>query len=89
MKLYKFYADWCCQCKALSKKLPNEIGGIEIINCDVDAESDFADVYNIKTLPTIVLTDIEGKELGRWFSNVTISDIEEKIKEYGTREQIV
>lgn len=82
MKIIKFYADWCCQCKALSKRLPKEIEGIEITNCDVDAESDFADEYNIKTLPTLVLIDNENKEIGRWYNDVNLQDVIDKIKKY-------
>ena len=77
MKIYKFYADWCMPCKQLSKKIDNsDLKDIIIsINCDEDEE--LCSKYNVKNIPTILVTTDNGMELGR----VTIKNIAELISE--------
>jgi len=64
MKILKFHATWCQPCKALSKTI-EEAGdlGIEIESIDVDQESELAQRYNVRSVPTMVLLDDEGQAL--------------------------
>ncbi len=61
-----FSAPWCGPCKALSPQM-DEISksGIPVkkINCDYDA--DLPRQYNVKNIPTCVLTDLAGNEIKR------------------------
>lgn len=81
MKIYKFYADWCMPCKQLSKKIDNsDLKNVIIsINCDEDEE--LCNKYNVKNIPTILVTTDNGIELGRISGNVTIKNIAELISE--------
>lgn len=59
MKILKFQASWCAPCKMLSTvfndikdELPHEL-----VEIDIDENSDMAKQYNIRGVPTLVLLD--------------------------------
>ncbi len=61
--MVKFYATWCGHCKKLApefekanEKLPKIFPNISIAfgEIDVDTESELSDVYDIKSLPTMI-----------------------------------
>jgi thioredoxin 1 len=56
--LVDFFATWCGPCKILSpvlEDLNSEMRNVEFIKVDVDAASDLADQYKIKTVPTMMI----------------------------------
>ena len=67
-KLLYFSADWCEPCKQLDilmKELSQE--GINTQKVDIDTNPDAAEGFNIKTIPTVVLTvnDVDsGRKIG-------------------------
>ena len=62
-----FYAGWCNPCKVLAKsfdeiKKENIFTNLTLIKVDIEKFSDLANIYNIKSLPTVVFTsDISGE----------------------------
>lgn len=80
MKIYKFYADWCNPCKVLKEQLLNF--EYDIIDIDVDSE-DFNEKYskfNIRKLPTVIITDDNDNILKRIVSDNILKVTPELIK---------
>jgi len=57
--LVDFYADWCQPCKIMApqlKQLKSEMGeSVKIIKIDVDKNPQISAVYNIRSVPTLML----------------------------------
>jgi thioredoxin-like negative regulator of GroEL len=61
-----FSAPWCQPCKVLGPVIDSLISeGINVkkVNCDYDTL--LTQKYGVKSIPTLVLTDLGGSELGR------------------------
>ena len=61
-----FSAPWCQPCKVLGPVIDSLIvAGMNVkkVNCDYDVS--LVQKYNIKSIPTLILTDLGGSELGR------------------------
>ena len=61
-----FSTPWCGPCKQLGPKIDELIAeGVNVkkINCDYDVT--LVQKYNIKSVPTLVLTDLSGNEIKR------------------------
>ncbi len=81
MKVYKFSAPWCGPCRQLNpiiKSLKDD--GYKIIDVNIDEEEEFSDKYNIKSVPTIMLTDDDGIEQRRLLGVKTKEEIINFIK---------
>lgn len=61
MKVLRFTASWCGPCKMLAKVLEDVETDKEIKVIDIDEEQDLAKLFNIRSVPTLVMID-EGKE---------------------------
>lgn len=63
MKVIKVYADWCGPCRELEKLLQE--CGIEHESVDIDSMDGegLSLKYNIRSLPTLIITDNEGNLL--------------------------
>lgn len=77
MKLFKFFAEWCTPCKKQTEIL-SDFKDVPVVEFDVDEESEMANKFKIKSLPTMVLVDDEENEIHRFIGLTTI----DKIKEY-------
>ena len=57
--LVDFYADWCGPCQAIQptlEELANELSGqVVIAKVNVDEERELAGVFNIRSIPTMIL----------------------------------
>lgn len=56
--LLKFWASWCSPCRAMApvvEKVISEVGGVKLVSVDVDDETELAEKYDIRTIPSFVL----------------------------------
>ena len=62
-----FSAPWCGPCKVMSPLIEQmgQQGKIKVRKVNVDYEASITQQYNIKNVPTMVLTDLEGNEIRR------------------------
>jgi len=67
-KLLYFTAHWCGPCKQLSPVMARLglSGEMNIEKVDIDAQSEMAAQYNVKSIPTVVKLDGSGNEIGRF-----------------------
>ena len=63
MKVIKIYADWCGPCTELEKLLKECNIEHESVNIDSMDGEGLSLKYNIKSLPTLLVTDNEGNLL--------------------------
>ena len=57
-----FSAPWCGPCKVMSPLIEQmgQQGKIRVRKVNVDYEASITQQYNVKNVPTMVLTDLEG-----------------------------
>ncbi len=64
-----FYATWCGPCKRISPLLESSAsllaGKVKFLKVDVDQLFDLSANYNIRSMPTVLVLDMKGKELSR------------------------
>jgi len=77
MKILKFSADWCRPCKKLTETLDQMVLPYVIESMDIDKEPGLASIYAVRSVPTMILLDDEGKELSRLVGPRTKADIME------------
>ena len=67
MKLLKFYAEWCQPCKMQSQIIKRAGDKIKtpIEDVDIDNNIMMSTEYKIRSVPTMVLLDDDGKEVKR------------------------
>ena len=67
MKLVKFSANWCANCKPLTKLMDGMDIPIEVQQVDVDKEPEISIQYNIMSIPTLIVFEngeIANKTIG-------------------------
>lgn len=77
MKILKFYSDTCGPCKVLTKNLEDANIEVEPILPD----SDLVDTYNIRSIPTLVMVDDEGKEYKRFTGIMSTEQLKNWVNE--------
>ena len=80
MNILKFFGTWCNPCKVLLKAF--EEAKIEHQAIDVDENEELADKYNVKSVPTVIVLNNEGEELGRFVGPRTKEQLLEELKKY-------
>ena len=61
-----FSAPWCEPCKQLGPIINSLISeGINIKKVNTDYDVSLVEKYNIKNVPTLILTDLQGNEIKR------------------------
>lgn len=76
-KLLKFKAVWCGPCKTLSNIMEGADLGVEVVEIDVDEDTESAVKYNIRGVPTLILVE-DGVEMKRTSGVQTL----EKLKQW-------
>lgn len=79
-QLYKFSASWCQPCKMLASNFKYvNLGDVELVELDIEENSDKAVEFKIRSVPTMVLIE-DGKEIKRTSGVLMADKIEEFIK---------
>ena len=62
-----FSAPWCGPCKVMTPLIEQmgKQGRIRVKKVNVDYDAQLPQQYNIKSVPTMVLTDLDGNEISR------------------------
>jgi len=77
MKLLKFEADWCSPCTQQDSLL-EDYDATPVRSIDVDEDSDTANEYSVRGLPTLVLLS-DGEPVQRWTGLTQVDEIEEAV----------
>ena len=81
MKILKFTAPWCGQCRVLSKNLKGfDVCEVIEYNVEDDNNQEIVENYSIMSLPTMVLIDENGVEVKRWNGIVNVNDLKSEIE---------
>lgn len=80
MRLLKMWAEWCAPCKIQSTLL-EDFKECEVQSIDVETDIDAATEYKVRSVPTLILVDSEGKELWRSVGLTNVDVIKNKIQE--------
>ena len=82
-KILLFKLSTCGPCKLLSKFFTQLHIHKEEVTLDKDDNADLmTDKYDIKSVPTVVILDSEGEELGRFVGFKTKEQILEELDKY-------
>ena len=81
----EFYATWCPHCQRM-QPIVEEFkkrmkGTLEVVQVDVDQESDLAEFYTIESTPTFILFR-KGDQLWRHSGEMSIERLENTVKEF-------
>ena len=87
MKVYKFYSQGCGPCKVVDKNL-KEVGvkytAINIMNeseyASPDDDYNLLEQFNIRNVPTLVITDDEGNIKDKFVGVVTVAKLKELVE---------
>jgi thioredoxin 1 len=62
-----FTAPWCEHCKVVTPLLESmgSKGKIKLKKVNVDYDVSTTSRYNVKSIPTVILTDLQGNEIKR------------------------
>ena len=79
-QLLKFSATWCGPCKSMANNMKHvDFGDVELVDIDIEEQSDKATQYGIRGVPTVVLLE-DGVEVKRKSGVMMADQIEEFIK---------
>lgn len=81
----EFYATWCPHCQRMQpvvEEFKKAMKGIiDVVQVDVDQESDLADFYTIEVTPTFILFR-KGEQLWRQSGELSLDRLEKAVKEF-------
>jgi len=82
MKVLRFTAEWCQPCKTLSVVLEDlSKEGIFVEKnlevYDIEADEEITQKYRIRSVPTLILVEDDGKEIDRMVGLKSIEEIRE------------
>ena len=65
MRYLYFSAPWCGPCRSFGPIMEQVSREITVEKINVDEQSDLAMKYSVRTIPTVILVDNNGKEYAR------------------------
>jgi thioredoxin 1 len=75
-KILYFTADWCGPCKLLKPKMQELANQVPISFINVDTNSETSQKYNVRSIPCVVLIDVNGNELGKLIgTNISVQSV--------------
>lgn len=77
MQVLKFQSDWCQPCKLLDAQLKRLFPLLEVTKINTDEERQLAVQYGIRSIPTLIILDENGKEQKRLTGSVTDAKLKE------------
>ena len=83
-KILLFKMLTCGPCKLLSKLFTQLNIEKEDIILDEDENEKLADKYNVKSVPTVIVLNNEGEELGRFVGSRNKEQLLEELNKYKT-----
>ena len=84
-KILLFKMSTCSPCKLLSKLFTQlNIQKEEIVLDEDDNANTIADKYNVKSVPTVIVLNNEGEELGRFVGSRNKEQLLEELNKYKT-----
>ena len=81
-KILLFKLSTCSPCKLLSRLFTQLHILKKDIVLDEDENEELADKYNVKSVPTVIVLNNEGEELGRFVGTRTKEQLLEELKNY-------
>lgn len=81
LTLIDFWADWCLPCKRMApliEQLAQEFEGqIELVKVDADKPDNEEKLteYDVRSIPTLVMTDENGKLLSRLVGQKSLAEL--------------
>tara|TARA_Y100000356_G_C11147976_1_gene229051 strand:+ start:347 stop:601 length:255 start_codon:yes stop_codon:yes gene_type:complete len=73
-----FSAPWCGPCKMMSPTMDElQKQGMNIKKINIDYDVTFTQKYNVKSVPTCILTDLDGNEVKRKVGRMDVNQIKE------------
>ena len=82
MNILKFFGTWCNPCKVLLKAFEKAKIKHQVI--DVGENEELTDKYNVKSVPTVIVLNDEGEELGRFVGPRTKEQLLEELSKYNS-----
>ena len=80
MNILKFFGSWCNPCKTLNKSFKD--AGIEYTSIDVDDNEELVDKYNVTSVPTVIVLDENGEEIGRFVGARSKDQLINELQQY-------
>lgn len=81
----EFYATWCPHCQRMQPVVEefkkSMKGTIEVVQVDVDQESDLTDFYTIEVTPTFILFR-KGEQVWRQSGELSLDRLKKAVKEF-------
>ena len=72
-----FSAPWCGPCKVMSPLIEQmeKQGKIRVKKVNVDYDAQLSQKYSVRSVPTLILTDLQGTEIRRKIGNLSEQQI--------------
>ena len=75
-KLLVFSASWCGPCQGFKPTLL-ELDQERLIYVDIDEKPEIRADYEVRSVPTVILVDVDGKEIERLVGAQSLSRLQE------------